>query len=842
MARQSLLEFFDDYARHGKEIAVAHRRGYRMERWTYERVASVARGFAAELAARGILAGDRILLWGDNSAEWCAAFFGCMLRGAVVVPMDRAAKLEFAGRVAEAVQARLLLRSRDIPELKPEMPAIVLEDLAQIAQRQKGHEVPKLALKRTDQVEIVFTSGTTAEPRGVVLTHGNILANIEPMEEQIKPYLRYEKFFHPLRFLNLLPLSHVFGQLMGMFIPPLLGGTVIFLDTLSPAEVARAIRREHVTALISVPRLIESLERHVEREIDAAGRGEKFRRNFAASEKDTAVRRLWRFRRIHRQLGWKFWAFISGGAALPSVVETFWSRLGYAVIQGYGLTETTSLVSVNHPFKVGRGSIGKTLPGMEIRLSENGEILVRGENIAQGYWQGRGLQQVAGEGGWFHTGDLGELDAQGNLYFKGRRKNVIVTPAGMNVYPEDLEAALRKQPGVRDCVVVGLERDGNAEACAVLLLQSKDTDAARIIEQANASLAEYQQMRRWMVWEGADFPRTPTQKPLLPQIREAVAARMGTAIDGIGAERNTFAELLARVTRREVPKISAEANLEKDLQLSSLDRVELMSALEERYQVDLSETKFAEAKTVGELETLLREPSARPRAIVFPRWPQRWPVTWIRLAVYYALTWPFTMVMARPQIRGRENLRGVRGPVLVVSNHITYVDIGCVLAALPAKFRHRLATAMVGERLSLMRRPPKEMNFFARMLNRVNYFLVTALFNVFPLPKESGFRESFAFAGDLADRGWNILVFPEGELTPDGKVGRFRSGIGLLATRLGVSVVPVRIDGLFEMKQAGRRFARRGDVRVGIGPPVLYELGTIPDEIPRDLERRVREL
>jgi len=256
----------------------------------------------------------------------------------------------------------------------------------------------------------------------------------------------------------------------------------------------------------------------------------------------------------------------------------------------------------------------------------------------------------------------------------------------------------------------------------------------------------------------------------------------------------------------------------------------------------LSEAKFADARTVGELEQMLREPPARRSAQIFPQWPQRWPITWIRLAVYYALTWPFTMVMARPQIRGKENLRGVSGPVLVVANHVTYVDIGCVLAALPGKFRHRLATAMVGERLALMRRPPAEMNLFLRMLNRMNYFLVTALFHVFPLPKQSGFRESFAFAGELADQGWNILVFPEGDLTPDGKLGRFRSGIGLLATRLHLPVVPVRIDGLFEMKQAGRRFARRGDVRVIIGAPVRFAEDAAAEEIARELERRVAAL
>src|SRR6185437_2078326 len=195
------------------------------------------------------------------------------------------------------------------------------------------------------------------------------------------------------------------------------------------------------------------------------------------------------------------------------------------------------------------------------------------------------------------------------------------------------------------------------------------------------------------------------------------------------------------------------ADLERDLQMSSLDRVELMSALEEKYQVDLGETRFAEAKTVGELERLLREPPARPRTYNFPRWAQRWPVTWIRLAIYYLLVWPATWLLAKPTLRGRENLRGVTEPVLVVANHVTYVDIGCVLAALPRKFRNRLATAMEAERLWGMRHPSHDMNFFMRMVNRMDYFLVIALFNVFPLPKQSGFRESFAFAGDLADRG-----------------------------------------------------------------------------------------
>ncbi len=244
----------------------------------------------------------------------------------------------------------------------------------------------------------------------------------------------------------------------------MLGATSVFLDTLNPAEVVRAIRAERVSLLVTVPRLIESLRDHVERDLDAHGRGEKFERDVRDSQGEHFLKRWWRFRAIRRKFGWRFWAIVSGGAALPAAAEQFWDRLGYAVIQGYGLTETTSLVSLNHPFRLGKGSIGKTLPGLEVKLSAEGEILVRGENVASGYWKDAGVASVLDADGWFHTGDLGERDANGNLYFKGRQKNVIVTPEGLNVYPGDLEAELSKEPGVRDCVVVGLARDGNAEA------------------------------------------------------------------------------------------------------------------------------------------------------------------------------------------------------------------------------------------------------------------------------------------------------------------------------------------------------------------------------------------
>jgi long-chain acyl-CoA synthetase len=847
MPRQSLLEYFRADSRPGREPAVVWRRGYRTVRWCYGELMAAAMGFAGELRARGIVKGDRVLLWGENSGEWIAAFVGCVFAGAVAVPMDVTADKEFARRVAKQAGVRLAVvgRGMSLPGGAPSL--ICLDDFFEASGERPEKALPQVAAERGDAVEIVFTSGTTAEPRGVVLTHGNLLANLQPIEKEIERYRRYERIFHPLRILDLLPLSHVFGQLLGIFIPQILGGTAVFLDTLNPAEVERAIRNERVSLLVTVPRLTESLRDHVERELEATGRREKFEQDFRVSEGEHFLTRWWRFRAIRRKFGWKFWAIVSGGAALPAAAEQFWDRLGYAVIQGYGLTETTSLVSLNHPFRLGKGSIGKTLPGLEVKLSDEGEILVRGENIASGYWKEAGVASVLDADGWFHTGDLGERDANGNLYFKGRQKNVIVTPEGLNVYPQDLEAELRKEPGVRDCVVVGLERDGNAEPCAVLLMREADSagagGAAEVVQRANQRLAPFQQMRRWLVWPDTDFPRTPTQKPLLSVIRLAAEAELGAGKSGGGgaaaaaAVSGPLAELIACVSHGRTLPDAAGA-----LELSSVERVELLSALEDRYQVDLSETEFASADTVRELERVVEQPSSRAGTFHYLRWPQSGLARAFRLVVMNLLARPAMLVLAWPRVRGRENLRGTNGPVLVVANHQTYLDPAYVLEALPGRLRRRLAVAMDGERLALMRNPAAGTGFFAGLLGRVNYFLITSIFNVFPLPLLSGFRRSFAFVGDLIDRGWNVLIFPEGVLTRDGRIAAFRVGIGLLAGRLKVPIVLVRLEGLFERKEAGKSWARPRQIAVSIGAPVRFKESDAPEEIARELERRVAAL
>ena len=241
-----------------------------------------------------------------------------------------------------------------------------------------------------------------------MLTHGNLLANLLPLEHEVAKYLKWERFVHPVRFLNLVPLSHVFGQIMGMFVPQLLGGEVHFHDSLNPASIAERTRKSRISVIVLVPRLMASLRHWIERS-DLQG-------VVPGDNNMSVLKKWWKFRRVHRRFGWKFWALVSGGATLDNQTENFWRGLGFAVLQGYGMTETASLISVTHPFKPSRGSIGKLMPGYEVNLEQGGEIVVRGPSVSPGYWTSEGQAFRTAEQ-WLHTGDIGTIDESGKSTF-----------------------------------------------------------------------------------------------------------------------------------------------------------------------------------------------------------------------------------------------------------------------------------------------------------------------------------------------------------------------------------------------------------------------------------------
>lgn len=830
--RADLLSYLYENASR-EDIAVSFRRRLRRSRWSYARLARTAFRFARELEGRGIGKGDHVVIWGQNCPEWVAAFWGSLLRGAVVVPIDERSTDDLVRRIVGEVDPKLLLYGSNIDCLELGLQLMALEDLPGEIGGRSGEIYPAANISGSDPVEVVFTSGTTGEPKGVVLTHENILANIEAIETVVRRYSRWEFLVHPIRVLCLLPLSHVFGQVMGIFVPHLLGLEVIFQDRLDPAAIVETIRRERVSVLSTVPRILDTLRDKVRRDEEAAGRLHGFDRDVADAAHWGVLKKWRRFWRVHRMFGLKFWSLVSGGAALAGDTEEFWRRLGFVVVQGYGMTETAALVSLNNPFKLRSGSLGQVLAGQEVKIDESGEILVRGKNVSAA----AGAQK-----GWLRTGDIGSLDETGRLYFKGRKKDVIVTAAGMNVYPEDIEAALARQPEVLQSVAFGLEGKNGEEPAAALILKP-GSSAEEAVRGANSSLSPHQRVRRWTVWSEPDFPRTATMKVRRNVVADAARRELSGGAAATDEKSSVLDDVLARIGARKRGSISAGTRLTEDLGLDSLSRVELLSAVEERFHIDVDEQAFTTAETVGEIELLIRaeKPPVESRTkFSFPRWPLRAPVSWLRVAFYRAVTLPITKILCRVRVRGLENLAGVRAPVLFASNHVTEIDAALIMSAMPARFRGRLAIAMDGERLMSYRHAPPGTPSLTRLRTFFQYWLATAMFNVFPLPRRSGFRRSFEFAGEAMDAGYNVLIFPEGEITKDGRMQKLRRGVGLLAGGLEAATVPVKISGLYELRKAGRRFfAPPGSVTITFGEPVPFDPDLPPESMVDDLERLI---
>jgi len=841
----TLLGFVDEFTARGEETVFVHRPRLRVRAWSGRLIAEAAARFSQELKSRNISKGDRVLFWARNSPEWVCAFLGCIMRGVVAVPLDVQSSSQFAGRVREQTAPKLLLYSTNLKSRASELniPAISLDHLSDVIRRQPA--LPESTpITEDDLVEIIYTSGTTAEPKGVCLTHGNLTANLSALDDYVQPYLKWERFVHPLRFLSVLPLSHVFGQLMGIFVPQLIKAQVHFCDSLNPTDVMDLVRRQRINAIVTIPRLLESLRDKVERTMEADKDIRTFERALSESDRWHFLRRWLTFRKVHRQFGWRLWAFVSGGATLGRETEDFWSRLGYLVVQGYGMTETASLISYNKPSEVTRGSIGRTLPGQEVKVDETGEILVRGANVSPGYWK-QGIQRFTDEG-WFRTGDIGEMDEHGNLYFRGRKKDMIATAAGLKIFPEDIEAALNRQPQVRESAVIGIDGPHGPEPFAFLLLREAVSDPQRIVDQANDKLSEYQRVRRWLVWPEPDFPRTTTTRKVRKRdLAERLKVQMHAAVPSIqpaNISQAIVGSAMARVRGGEV-ELKPSATLSEGLNLDSLGRVELLSELEDRYLVELDEAAFTAATTVADVEQMIQASvPSRARTYPYPEWPQSSPPRLLRVLALSILILPLVRLLGWIRVRGKQRLKAVKAPVLFICNHVTAIDAAIVLAALPGRFNRRMAIAMIGEWISDWRHPPPGTRWTTRIRWRLEYVLVLCLFNVFSLPQESGFRRSFSFAGSLMDKGYNLLVFPEGQRTPDGRLGPFMKGIGLMAAGLEAPVVPIRIDGLFELRNRKRFFALPGEIRVTFGNAVEFDETITPADITTDLERRMREI
>ena len=899
--RDHLAGLLDDFRCYGRAVAVVRYQGNRRRVTTYGEIASLAGRFAALLVERGIGPGDRVLLWAGNSAEWIATFHGCLLRGVLAVPLDANGTADFAARVAADVTPKLVIGDAILlAQLPTGLPQLTFEDWLAVLPGREARPIE--GLSANTPLEILFTSGTTGDPKGIVLTHGNVLASVGPIADASKPYLRYVRLIHPLRILNTLPLSHTFGQTMSLWVPPIYKAELHFESRLVAQRIIETIRRERISVLAAVPRVIALLKAHLESTLP--GLAER-----AAGPKGAATGvPIWlrwsRFRDVHLALGLKFWAIISGGGALAGPIEKFWNAVGCVMVQGYGMTETTALITLNHPFHVAQGTIGKPLAGREVKLAADGEVLVRGASISHATWSGGALHPRTGE--WLATGDLAAAQPTGELLFLGRKSEVIVTASGVNIHPEDLEAALDQEPGVLASAVVGVDTPAGPEPCAVLSFRGARAQAAAAVEHANSRLAEFQRILRWELWPEPDLPRTSTGKVRRKALADWLEHRNGSANGSAakaaaanGASKagrlDWLLTLIAQITGETPEDSGDELRLAEDLHLDSLGRAQLAAAIEERMDLASESGLLEQVATLGELRQLLatnpeldaqktlgsqhwldtpqaldapsipelsvesaadrdtqaalvrRENLTEPipaATYLYPHWPWLFPVRWLRAAFLELVVRPLVSLLANPTVVTSGPLN-VAEPMLIVANHVTAFDGALLEYALPGPIRRRMAIAMSGEMLEDYRhfRDPDPGHWGRFLLpGPLYYLLITALFNVFPLPRQRDFQRSFAHAGEALDCRFNVLVFPEGARSEEGKFARFRPGIGLLVKESGAPVLPMAMRGLGELRTRQRSWFRSGTIEIRLGQPIHFSPTDTEAAITARLHAEVEKL
>jgi long-chain acyl-CoA synthetase len=863
-------------------------RGYRARAWTYRAVISAIRAMSAELARSKIGKGDRVLLFGASCPEWVVAFFAVLERGAVVVPLDAGASPEFVKRILKKAKPSLSIgEPLPLRSALPFIPFSLIEELGHSGARGEPRDEGRPHGAREDArmdentlAEIVFTSGTTSDPKGVMLTHGNILANLKPFAEGIDRRERLVRFLTPFRMLCAVPYSHMFGQAAGIFLPILLGSTVYFTRDAGPAALCRAIRRDRILTLITVPRVMKLLADHVKAELSVRGKMPSFIRRWDRLVRLPYPIRALLYLDIHRLLGLRFWSFIVGGASLDNDTHEFWRRLVYSVFQGYGLTEAAPMVTMFNPFRHDRQSVGKLIPGQEIRIGAGGEILLRGDNVMSGYYLDPANTKSVLDGGWLRTGDIGKIDGEGHLFIQGRIKDMISTSDGHNVFAEDVEKVLRGIAGVRDAVVFGSMKGGGESVQAALIMEAGASGDA-VVRKANTLLLPFQRIRGFTIWTGKDFPRTSTQKVKKSEVLKAI---------GTKASRPESGDLLEGL----VPgRADPNARLVEELGLDSLDLVEVVSRVEKKYGVSIDESLIGPGATVGDLERMatrgagtggatpgtggavpgtgafttaapapaaavpgfLSSPgqTAAPAAVLpMPRWARSLPVRVIRRFLMDFFVLPGFRVVFRVRARESTALLQTEEPCIIAANHTSNLDPVFLLLALPMRFRGRVSPAMGLNRFhahftrfAAAKKPHAETHAgsrdggrgFISFLHGAAYFLVTLLFQTFPFPQGTAYRPSLEYTGELLDRGLSILIFPEGEVSRSRQPRKFRGGMAKIAELTEAPVLPV---GIKWGKSSRKRIARQ-EITVSFGKPARYG-GDGHDEFAQKVETEVREL
>ncbi len=837
------------------KVAMMVINGKESETITFGSMLAQIRSIAHRLTQEDIAFGDRVAIIGENHPNWAIAYLGILYRGAVVTPLDPAATTQalasFLGnseaKLAFVSPASLTKFRAACEQLGRNIPAVALQPQAQPGGLAKfedwaNTEIPAEFInapppaKPDDLAVLMYTSGTTGVPKAVPLTHGNIYAESDKIQEVM--HVSEQEVL-----LSLLPLFHAYSQIVNLWLATIIGGTVVYLADLSSAQIERGLKASHATALIGVPRLWYLFHKKIFDQVNARPLPLRllfkmmltlngFLRDFFG----VSAGRLF-FRQVHESFGGRLRLAVSGGASFDASVALDFHRLGFTILQGYGLTETCGAATVTRFEDNKVGSVGTPLKGVEVKINQPnddgvGEILIRGPVVMSGYYQNPvATREAFTADGWFRSGDLGRFDSVGHLYVVGRKKDVIKLPSGKNVFPEDVEAHYEQSPFVSEVCVLGLRDEasdfkGAEKLCAVVVpnfdyLKTQNIANAREwvvweLENLGRQLPEYQRVHDFIL-RAEPLPRTSTRKVRRFELKDHIeSARklsghpMVAKVEVLTTTEQAMMDSPAgqavitaiKQQKPDIGPLHPGMNLEIDLGLDSLARAECVVSATAMLEIELKPEELARVQTVGELIQLANsELVGRPEQVVRgftkldwreilktedARFPElesiikKKPAVELLAFVILRVIYLAARLFFRFEVKGAEALARLQPPYLVCPNHQSYLDPFLVCSAYSRAVLRN--TLHVGASM-----------FFTNPIMRK----LARLINVIPIDPDVQLLHAMRASVAGLRMGKILNIYPEGQRSFDGQLLEFKKGAAILASELNVPIVPVVIDGTY---------------------------------------------
>ena len=840
-AGSCLIYFAREYS---NRIAISSYDDYRCCRYTYSELLRYTVQTAGYLLENGCNKGDNIMICSENNVEYTLLIFSAALLGLRIVPVDINTSLENLENFYDASSPKFVFTSRNdmlekftTKEAKIVNIDFLLEDISSftndINEWTSKYENKNYYIDENDAYIFIFTSGTTSEPKIVQLTHRNLISNIQNFR-----HLVFVPENH--RMLTMAPLSHVMGLTIGLYCFLSYGANLVYIKRLNSSNVIRVLHNDKIDAVLTVPIFLNILKDKIEEELERIGKLNAVRGAIKKMLKMPMWLRRIVFRKLLKKLGGDLKWIATGASALNIEVEEFWEAIGIQIIQGYGLTESL-MVSLNDFAWRKMGTVGRSLPNQYIRLDENNEIWLAGPHVFKGYKNQEKINSFIFKDGWFRTGDIGKIDEDGYISIVGRLKNVIIGPSGLNIYPEDIENIITKQPEVKDCIVVNLPpKDEELFLVALLIFHehsAKNPNMQELLDRINKQVSSHQKIAKIYVWHNDDFPRTSTKKiqrtKILEELKEIKAEIHSKEIKTIQSSKTDDSfeyqvrKIIASVRKKPIEEILNTHKLISDLGFDSITLVEMVIAIEEKlylnvpqdnlFKTDITVEEFIELIKSGYKKGEDQEPTIKLSVFMKATLAFNRVILDILFPTFYRFI--FKLEIQNKKLRNKGVIPAMkRKGHLIIANHNSHLDGVSIYNSFPRSIRKKIVMAAAHD-------------YFYNPASKLPHYLLQSFIRAFPLKRSGNPREYFKKIGEILDNGDSVVIFPEGTRSKTGKLNPFLPSIGQLIHILNVPVVQLFLYGTYDLWPPQNKKPKLGKIKIAFNKPVSFSKRIGPYEI-----------